>query len=39
MTSKYNYCIGYFKRCDDQDLEMTQNELEYCFNNKKGSVK
>lgn len=24
----------YYKRCDDQDLEMTGEELEYCFNNK-----
>ena len=24
----------YYKRSDDQDLEMTQDELEYCFNNK-----
>ena len=24
----------YYKRCDDQDLVMTQDELEYCFNNK-----
>ena len=34
MDNPYSAYGRYYKRCDDQDLEMTQNELEYCFNNK-----
>jgi predicted HTH transcriptional regulator len=34
MDSPYSAYGRYYKRCDDQDLEMTQNELEYFFNNK-----
>lgn len=32
--SPYSAYGRYYKRSDDQDLEMTQEELEFCFNNK-----
>lgn len=34
MDTPYSAYGRYYKRSDDQDLEMTQTELEYYFNNK-----
>ena len=34
VDTPYSAYGRYYKRCDDQDLEMTQDELEYYFNNK-----